>query len=255
MKKNAIKIISSIVLATMITACQDLDRPELGDYPLDTGSYTPKDGEKLYASFENKYYLNSVSGAPAIKVGTPGLGMPKFGDYSFSGASNSYISFPLKDLYSNAGISFAFWYKVNASPDRAGIITINDNDNNADDNRNQGLRIFREGNTAKQRLKLNLGIGTAESWNDGGEINVDGNWVYVAITISPTTSKIYFNGVLQNTASYTSAFDFSTSNTMVIGSGAPSFTYWDHKSDLSLIDDLRVFNKELSQTEIQNLMQ
>lgn len=255
MKKYTVKIISSIVLATMITACQDLDRPELGDYPVDTGNYTPKSGEKLYASFENKYYLNSVSGAPALKVGTPGLGIPKFGNYSFSGAENSYISYPLKELYSSAGISFAFWYKINASPDRAGIITINDNDNDSDENRKQGLRIFREGSNTKQRIKLNLGVGNDESWNDGGEVDVDGNWVYITVTISPTSSKIYFNGILQNTSTYASPFDFSTSNTMVLGSGAPSFIYWNHKSDLSLIDDLRVFNKELSQTEIQNLMQ
>lgn len=255
MKKNILKFITSIAVISAITSCQDMDRPELGEYPLDTGNYTPKNGEKLYASFENKYYLNNISGAPALKAGSPGLGIPKMGNYSYSGASNSYISYALKDLYSTAGISFAFWYKVNASPDRAGIITINDNENNADDNRKQGLRIFREGNTSKQRIKLNLGIGTADSWNDGGEINVDGNWVYVTVTISPTMSKIYFNGVLQNSSSYTSAFDFSTSSIMVIGSGAPSFTYWNHNSDLSLIDDLRVFNKELSQAEIQSLMQ
>ncbi|MGE4515124.1 MAG: LamG-like jellyroll fold domain-containing protein, partial [Chryseobacterium sp.] len=147
-----------------------------------------------------------------------------------------------------------FWYKVNASPDRGGIITINDNNDNSDQNRNQGLRIFREGNASKQRIKLNLGVGTAESWNDGGEINVDGNWVYITVTISPTQSKIYFNNVLQNTSTYTK-FDFSTSSTMVVGSGAPSFSYWNHLSDLSLIDDLRVFDKVLAPTDIQNLMQ
>lgn len=254
MKKNILKLIGAISISIMFWSCQDMDRPELGDYPLDTGNYTPKDGEKLYVAFENKYYLNSISGAPALKTGNPSLGIPKIGNSSFMGAADSYISYPLKGLYSTNGVSFAFWYRVNASPDRAGIITINDNDVNTDDNRKQGLRIFREGNTTKQRIKLNLGIGTGESWNDGAEINVDGNWVYIAVTISPNQSKIYFNGVLQNTATYTN-FDFSTSNTMVVGSGAPSFAYWNHKSDLSLIDDLRVFDKVLSQTEIQSLMQ
>ncbi len=255
MKKNILKFVGVLSLAALFWSCQDMDRPELGDFPSDTGNYTPKDGEKLYVAFENKYYLNSISGAPALKVGNPSLGDPKVGNSSFNGATDSYISYPLKGLYSANGISFAFWYKVNASPDRSGIITINDNDNNSDENRNQGLRIFREASGSKQRVKLNLGIGNGESWNDGGELNVDGNWVHIAVTVSPTTSKIYFNGVLQNTATYTSSFDFSTSNTMVVGSGAPSFVYWSHKSDLSLIDELRVFEKELTQSEIQALMQ
>jgi len=254
MKKNIIKFIGAISVVSLFWSCQDLDRPELGDFQTDTGNYTPKDGEKLFADFENKYFLNTINGAPAQKTGNAGLGIPKKGNYSFSNVANAYISYPLQGLYSTNGISFAFWYKVNAAPDRGGIITINDNANNSDENRNQGLRIFREGNTSKQRIKLNLGTGSAESWNDGGEVNVDGNWVYVTVTISPTQSKIYFNNVLQNTATYTK-FDFSTSSTMVVGSGAPSFSYWNHLSDLSLIDDLRVFDKVLQPSDIQGLMQ
>lgn len=254
MKKNIFKIIGAVAISSVIWSCQNMDRPELGDFPSDVGTYTPKDGEKLYADFENKYLLNSVNGAPAQKTGNTTLGIPKKGNYSFSGAANSYISYPVKGLYSTNGISFGFWYKVNASPDRSGIITINDNEINTDDNRTGGLRIFREGGTAKQRIKLNLGTGTADSWNDGAELDVNGNWVYITVTISPTQSKIYFDGVLKNTASYTS-FDFSKSSTMVVGSGAPSFSYWGHNSDVSLMDDLRVFDKVLTVTEIQSLMQ
>lgn len=227
-----------------------MDRPELGDYPTDVGNYKPLDGEKLYVPFENKYLINQVSGAPAVKVGNTTLGTPKNGEYSFQGAENSYINYPLAGMYSEAGISFAFWYKVNATPDRAGIITINDNNDDSDDNRKQGLRIFREASGAKQRIKLNIGISSGESWNDGGLLAVDGNWVHVVVTISKTQSKIYFNGVLQNTATYSTPFDFSTSNKITVGSGAPSFAYWNHKSDLSLMDDLKIFNKELSQSEI-----
>lgn len=103
---------------------------------------------------------------------------------------------------------------------------------------------------------MNVGIGSGESWNDGGIIVPDGaTYVHVAVTVSPTQSKIYFNGVLQNTANYTSSFNFSESTTMVIGSGAPSFSYWSHLSDLSVLDDLRVYNKTLTPTEITATMQ
>lgn len=47
---------------------------------------------------------------------------------------------------------------------------------------------------------------------------------------------------------------FSTSSTITIGSGAPSFTYWDHKSDLSLIDEVKIYDKALTETEVKNTM-
>lgn len=250
MQIKSLKIAALALVFLVINSCQNMDRPELGDYPEDFSNYKPLDGEKLYSNFENTYYLNAVTGGPASKVGSPVLGDPKNGEHSYKGAADSYISYPLTGMYSTAGISFTFWYKVNATPDRAGIITINDNSNDSDDNRKQGLRIFREAVGAKQRIKLNVGIGSGESWNDGGDLTVDGSWVHIAVTVSPTQSKIYFNGVLQRTSTYTTPFDFSTSSKIVVGSGAPSFAYWGHKSDLSLIDDLHVFNKELSQAEI-----
>jgi len=39
-----------------------------------------------------------------------------------------------------------------------------------------------------------------------------------------------------------------------IGSGSPNFTYWGHGIDLSLYDELRIFNKALTQTEIQTII-
>lgn len=212
--------------------------------------------ESLYVPFNSGNDFNdlvnllspSIVGAPSTATGKNGV--------AYKGGTDSYFSFPLSGLYSDKGISFTFWYKVNASPDRAGIITINDNTNDKDENRFQGLRLFREGNATSQRIKLNVGTNTGESWNDGGVINVDGStWVHVGVTVSPTESKIYLNGVLQNTATYKQPFDFSTSTTLNIGSGAPSFTYWNHLSDLSVIDELRVYNTALTDAEVKATMQ
>ncbi|MBS1749258.1 MAG: LamG domain-containing protein [Bacteroidetes bacterium] len=217
------------------------------------------ESETLYVPFnaggDYKDLINFVS--PTV-TGNPGTTSATGGHTgaAYQGAADAYISFPIAGLYSPEGISFSFWYKLNTSPDRSGIITINDNDNNSDDNRNQGLRLFREGSTSSQTVKLNVGIGSGESWNDGGALSGSGGeWQHIAVTVSPTESKIYFNGVLQRTATYTTTFDFSTSTTMTIGSGAPSFTYWGHLSDLSLYDEFRVFNKVLTPDDIQLLMQ
>ncbi|MDP3314106.1 LamG domain-containing protein [Lutibacter sp.] len=206
-------------------------------------------GEVLYMSFDGDY-LDLISFKTASKVGTPGFTTASFaGLNAYKGATDSYLTFPTTGLLS-AEFSAGFWYKVDASPDRSGILTIG-----KDDNRTQGFRLFREGSGAKQRIKLNVGTGNGESWNDGGEIDVAaGQWVYVAFTISPINTKIYFNGILMNTAGTGASVDWSGCNSMSIGSGAPTFSYWDHKSDKSSIDELRIFNKALSQSEIQNII-
>jgi len=129
--------------------------------------------EKLYLPFgpngDFKDIINLV--APSI-VGSPSTNATAGRKgAAYQGATDGYISFPLAGLYSSQGISFCFWYKVNASPDRSGIVTINDNANDADDNRMQGLRLFREGSASSQRIKANVGTGTADSWNDGDVID------------------------------------------------------------------------------------
>ncbi len=212
------------------------------------------ESEVLYVPFDADFndLINPLS--PTV-TGSPTTVLGGHSGAAYQGAADSYLTFPLSGLYSSNGISFSFWYKVNASPDRSGIITINDNTNNADENRNGGLRLFREGSASSQTIKANVGTGSGESWNDGGSIaTASGNWVHVAVTISPTESKIYFDGVLQRTSTFTT-FNFSASTSLVLGSGAPSFTYWSHLSDLSLYDEFRVFNKALTPAEIEVVMQ
>lgn len=213
-------------------------------------------GEVFYLPFAaGNVFTDLINNTSATITGSPKTISGGYSGYAFQGVADSYISFPLSGLYSSEGISFTFWYKVDATETRAGIITINDNTDDTDENRNQGIRIFREGTASSQQIKANIGTGSGESWNDGGNIAVDNSWVHVAVTVSPTESKIYFNGELQKTASYT-AFDLSTSTTMVIGSGAPSYTYWSHYSDVgSQIDEFRVYNKALTQAEVQTTME
>ena len=219
-------------------------------------TYSALYGEKAYFPFfAGNVFADLLSGANPTVIGTPSTVAGGKSGAAYQGATNSYLSVPLAGLYSNDnGMSFTFWYKVNSTPDRAGIITINDNTNDSDENRNKGFRLFREGGAASQTIKMNVGIGSGESWNDGGSIAVNGNWVHVGVTVSKTESKIYFDGVLQRTSTF-SAFDFSESTTMVIGSGAPSFAYWNHLSDLSQIDELRIYDKALDENQVKATMQ
>jgi hypothetical protein len=98
-----------------------------------------------------------------------------------------------------------------------------------------------------------VGTGTGESWNDGGKIDPsNGEWVHMAFTVSGTKSIIYINGVLARESTLT-AISWAGCDVLSIMSGIPRFTEWNHKSDLSLMDELRIFNKSLTQTEIQTI--
>ncbi|MDP3358209.1 MAG: LamG domain-containing protein [Lutibacter sp.] len=214
--------------------------------------YTTKyDGEILYMPFDGDY-LDLISLKSATVVGTPGYaGESVLGLNAFAGATDSYLKFPMNDLKNN-DFSASFWYKVKATPDRAGILVVG---NNVPENRNQGFRLFREGNATGQRIKLNVGTGTGESWNDGGVIDVTaGEWVHVAFTISQTKSTIYINGIEMLSAAMSAGIDWTGCETLTIGAGGETFSYWGHKSDLSYMDELRIFSKALTETEIQNVI-
>jgi Concanavalin A-like lectin/glucanases superfamily/Bacterial Ig domain len=203
-------------------------------------------GESFYMPFDNGY-INLIGSASANPIGSPEITDASYeGDGAYLGVTDSYLTYPSEGLMSNQ-FSASFWYKVNASPDRAGILVVGDN---ADD-RNQGFRLFREGSADEQRIKLNVGTGTGDVWNDGGVITVaDGEWVHIAMTISDTQNKIYFNGVEVNSADMSAPIDWTGVEEFTIGSGEPTFGYWDHKSDSSIIDELRFFDKELSSEEV-----
>lgn len=216
--------------------------------------------ETLYMPFDGQY-KDMVSNREVTVVGSPGFaGIGKVGSNAYEGATDSYFTLPSAGLLSEE-FSATFWYKVNSNPDRAGIITIgppdtgNPNFPNIQNKRTSGLRLFREGSGTEQRIKLNVGNGTEDSWNDGGVINVAaGEWVHVAFTISNSQSVIYLNGEAVNTGNVTGGIDWTGTDIVSIMSGAPRFTEWGHLSDRSYMDELRFYNKVLTPEEIQASM-
>ncbi|GAA4954618.1 hypothetical protein GCM10023314_30340 [Algibacter agarivorans] len=209
------------------------------------------DGEVLYMPFDGDY-RDLIGFELADEVGSPGFAESGFaGASAYKGTTDAYLTFPSEGLLSNE-FSATFWYKVNANPDRAGLLVIG---NDIPENRNQGFRLFREGNATEQTIKLNVGTGAAESWNDGGVIDVAaGEWVHIAFTISQTESKIYFNGIEMNTGAMDGPIDWTGVGSLAIGSGGDTFNYWGHNSDSSEMDELRIFNKALSPAEISSMV-
>ena len=206
------------------------------------------DGEVFFMPFEGDLYMELITETEAAIVGEPTFAAGKSGD-AYAGASGSYLSFPIDDLIDGDGFSATMWYQLDASPDRAGIISISPEG----EDRTKGIRFFREGSATEQRFKLNVGNGEVEQWNDGGTAAPSGEWVHLAFTVSETATVIYINGEV-TTSTANAGIDWSGLTTMSIGSGLPNFAYWGHESDNSLIDDLRIYDKALTQDEVKTII-
>ncbi len=227
-----------------------------------TNPYTPADGETMYMAFDGTY-KNWVSGADATVVGSPNFaGESKLGADAYAGATDSYLTFPTSGLLADE-FSATMWLKVNATPDRAGVLVIGPEDTENPDypskqnNRNAGFRFFRENAGGLQRFKLNVGTGNANVWVDGGtaaDVDPSANeWVHLAFTISETKASVYIDGELAKESDIT-GIDWTGCDILSIMSGAPRFTGWNHNSDSSFLDELHLFNKTLSQAEVQASM-
>jgi hypothetical protein len=206
--------------------------------------YTPKDGEVFYMPFEDNY-LEVLSSTEMTVKGSPGFAEGKIGQ-AYAGATDAYLTFPTSGLLGNE-FSLAFWYKINAVPDRAGILAISA----TGDDRTTGLRLFREISGTHQNIGLNFGITSTEVWmNPFVQVSPTEDWTHIAISISTTHATIYVNGSPVADNDIASKIDWSGCSSMTIGSGEPNFVYWEHFSDLSLYDEIHIFNKAISAEEV-----
>lgn len=222
--------------------------------------YSPLyEGEILYMPFDGDY-TNLVTSTAATEVGDPGFaGQAKVGNNAYAGATGSYLTYPTEGLL-GPQFTATFWYKLNASPDRAGILVIGPPDTvnpGAQNNRTSGFRFFRENAGGMQRFKLNVGNGNGDNWFDGGaaadvDPSVD-QWVHLAFTISESQAAVYINGQVVSQNAFPGV-SWEGCDLLSIMSGAPRFTEWGHLSDLSYMDELRLFNTALSQSDIQQQM-
>ncbi|UII21989.1 LamG-like jellyroll fold domain-containing protein [Fulvivirga ligni] len=218
--------------------------------------YVPA-GQVAYWPF-NFDYDEVESGEMPTVEGTPGFaGQSASGPNAYQGATDSYLTFPTNNL-ANSEFTATFWYKIDATPDRAGILVMGPTDDSPPaNNRTKGFRLFRENANGKQRITLNAGNGSADSWFNSAEeyhLATDADWTFVAFTISSTECVVYINGEVASSGAF-SGIDWTTCDILSIGSGAPRFIEWGHLSDESFIDELRIFDVALPQSEIQKMME
>jgi hypothetical protein len=213
-------------------------------------AYTALDHEVLYFSFDGSN-IDLISGNEAATVGTPGYAAGKIGD-AYAGATDSYLTYPADLITASPEFSVAFWYKINATPLRAGVMAISEPTDPAAADRTKGFRFLRENNGSNQNIGINFGIGTTEVWmNPFITVPPDRDWMHIAVSISSTFATVYVDGVVVDTTSLVSGIDWTGCTSMTIASGAPNFVYWEHFSDLSLYDEMHVFTRAITEAEVQ----
>jgi hypothetical protein len=214
--------------------------------------YEPLDGEVFYMPFDGDY-TDLVKFVTATEVGSPGFASGKI-KQSYAGATDSYLQFPTAGLLGKE-FSTTFWYKLNATPLRAGILSISNTPPVPvqDSTRKRGFRLARENSGANQNLFVNFGIDSTEVWMNPFYQTASTEWMHIAVSISQTHATIYVNGAVVKEATLIEPINWAGCTSLSIGSGMPNFSYWEHFSDLSLIDDLRIFNKALSADEVTQI--
>ncbi|MGB5434849.1 MAG: LamG domain-containing protein [Maribacter sp.] len=212
------------------------------------------DGEIFYMSFDGDY-RDQIGFEQATEVGSPGFaGDGYVGPNAYDGAVDSYLTFPSAGLTQGNEFSATFWLKIDASDDRAGIINIAPAEPAGPSDKPSGFGLIREGSATAQKFILLVGNGTNATWvNPGDPATIDptlDEWVHLGISISESNAALYMNGILVGETAFT-GIDWTGVGDLVIMSGDPNFNGWNHKTEKGQMDELRVFDKALSQTEIQ----
>ncbi|MFO7824039.1 MAG: LamG-like jellyroll fold domain-containing protein [Cyclobacterium sp.] len=210
--------------------------------------YLPFDGD--YTELVRIQNAN-VSGSPGFTSGISGR--------AYSGSPDAYLTYEAENLQTEE-FSAVFWYKLDGTPDRAGLLVMGPPDEanpTATNNRTSGFRLFRENAGGMQRFKLNVGNGSGENWFDGGAAaDIDpaiDAWNHIAFTIASEECTVYINGEVVSQGSFP-GIDWSGCDILSVASGAPRFAGWGHLSTSSEMDELRIFDRAISQSEIQSLM-
>ncbi len=218
-------------------------------------------GRVAYWSFDNiagNTVADTVSGLNAtLKNGvvtqTPGaiLGSEAI---LFDGA-NDHAEVPHDDLFLLDEGTFALWFKTDDTSSTQGLITKDSTD--FDTGGHMSIYIH-EGDHAEARLQS-----TSNSYKVKTPHVLQANtWYHLVFTFGPAGMKLYLNGVLQNTDSYTGGMGTTSGGSGNYEPMAFGVSTWE-TDDLSMsvweeplsgqIDEVYVYNRALTQAEIQKL--
>lgn len=142
-------------------------------------------------------------------------------------------------------LTLSTWVKTTASGSFQGFIS-KDGNNSATRNYWLGLSDGTSGyGTAGSLVLIARANGVTDGLKLGGTTVInDGAWHHVAATTDGTTARIFIDGKLENTTTYTGSLYTGTEAVYVGGGPSGGYPY------LGMIDDPRIYNRTMSTNEI-----
>ena len=207
-------------------------------------TYVPTNGLVGYWPFSGNANDVSGNGNNGTNNGAT-LTADRFGNansaYSFNGTS-SYIAVPHNATFNMQKATWNVWVKINAA------------------STGNGYYIFGKRDNAQHHVNFyeSLGAGraiigwTTNQASSVGTINITGSWHLISMTYDQTLStnnlKSYLDGVYYQSATVQ---PFSFLNGDIRFGIEANFNYWQPLN--GLIDEASIYNRVLTQTEIQQL--
>jgi len=171
--------------------------------------------------------------------------------YSFSGLG-TYISIPFADtLQPKSNITVNAWINVsNATNNEQKIISTTESG---------GYALFTTGSTADQCAAYQLAfiVSTSSGYRKAcaaRSLVANGTWSHIVGTYDGNNIALYVNGVLAGSDSYGGAtVRYTKSNPTCIGGESTTSACTGGDNFIGSIDDVRIYNRVLSNTEIMQL--
>ena len=276
MRNNLKTLLSVFLIAVVATSCQKMDKPELGNYPVDANP--PNGPLKFYVAFDGTTTNPLMNAVDSIRANFPSENpfttVDGIKGKGVTGVYQKFIKYPsFISWASSSSFTISIWYKKDGQ-------TKNNNGTNGPEYllsmravnnfhwSNAVGFVFLEGNNTACAIKTMFVSNTGDAWFtwEGGQSIAglcDNNWHHLVLTYDETTSqvKLYIDGV-QNPNVKTwgghGALNLATSKISEFRIGAgPSTSYasddWLACTFKGSLDQLRMYSTVLTQAEIQAL--
>lgn len=276
MRNNLKTLLSVLLIAVVATSCQKMDKPELGNYPVDANP--PNGPLKFYVAFDGTTTNPLMNAVDSIRANFPSdnpfTTVDGIKGKGVTGVNQKFIKYPSFNSWaSSSSFTISIWYKKDGQ-------TKNNNGTNGPEYllsmkavnnfhwSNAVGFVFLEGNNTACAIKTMFVSNAGDAWFtwEGGQSIAglcDNNWHHLVLTYDETNSqvKLYIDGV-QNPNVKTwgghGALNLATSKISEFRIGAgPSTSYasddWLACTFKGSLDQLRMYSTVLTQAEIQAL--
>lgn len=274
-------ILPFLAVLFILSSCQKMERPTLGDYPSDTPVepttplrfYVPFDVLSSDANDKISYrFADSISSNPSFPVNSDISFVEGVRGTAYKGSSGAGIKYVnANDIKNATSFSVSLWIKqsANAAAGRTEFY-FSLVDDTYDWSHSALFMMIENATTTAATLK----VGVMDQWMEFPNNNqfkkpiLDGSWHHLVICYDENTSKMsyYFDGALvtdaptsatdvKNSGNPRGKLDFSKASYLVLGSwnaavGLTGPTDDWVKTFTGAMDQFRMYNKVLSAAEV-----